>query len=68
MQIAVIADPHFHDIRRHPAGPAYGPWAFRTFADTVASTRVFNESDAALRATLDDVVRRGINSWCWWGT
>lgn len=60
MQIAVIADPHFHDIRRHPAGPAYGPWAFRTFADTVASTRVFNESDAALRATLDDVVRRGI--------
>jgi 3',5'-cyclic AMP phosphodiesterase CpdA len=60
MQIAVIADPHFHDIHRHPAGDGFGPGAFRTFKDTVASTRVFNESDNAFRAALDDMLARGV--------
>ncbi len=31
----------------------------RTFEGTIASTRVFNESRAALLAILDDIVRHG---------
>ena len=50
--VAVIADPHYHDIR---AGTA-----FRTLADTAESTRVFNESFAALPRLLDDIAARGI--------
>lgn len=57
MKIAVIADPHFHDVASWPG--LEGP-AFRSFADSIASTRVFNESGPALRALLDDIVRRGI--------
>jgi 3',5'-cyclic AMP phosphodiesterase CpdA len=59
-KIAVIADPHFHDIARRPGGHADARPAIRTLADTVESTRVFNESYAALPALLDDVVARGI--------
>lgn len=62
MQVAVLADPHFHDTKRHPVGQEFGESAFRTFADTAHSTRVFNESDAAFRAALDDIVRRGIRN------
>lgn len=58
MKIAVIADPHFHDTMSWPGRE--GP-AFRSFADSIASTRVFNESGPALRALLDDIVRRGIS-------
>lgn len=61
-RIAVVADIHLHDLHG-----GYGlidrpgaALAFRTFEDTIASTRVFNESRAALLAILDDVVRRGI--------
>ena len=50
--VAVIADPHYHDTR---AGTA-----FRTLADTAESTRVFNESFAALPRLLDDIAARGI--------
>ena len=62
--VAVIADAHFHDIE--------GDYDFagitlngrrltvRTFADTARSTRVFNESFAALPAALDRIVARGI--------
>lgn len=61
MKIAVIADPHFHDINyRQGVGVGDGV-AIRTLADTVASTRVFNESYHATRALLDDIVRRGIS-------
>jgi 3',5'-cyclic AMP phosphodiesterase CpdA len=56
--IAVIADPHFHDITYRPGGS--GESAFRSLADTCGSTRVFNESYPALTALLDDIVRRGI--------
>jgi 3',5'-cyclic AMP phosphodiesterase CpdA len=58
--IAVVADPHFHDID-YRQGAGRGPGvAFRTLADTAESTRVFNESFAALPALLDDIVARGI--------
>lgn len=60
MKIAVIADPHFHDITFRPGGDVALP-AIRSFADSVVSTRVFNESFAGLRALLDDIVRRGIS-------
>jgi 3',5'-cyclic AMP phosphodiesterase CpdA len=61
MKIAVIADPHFHDIN-HRQGVGVGEAvAIRTLADTAASTRVFNESFHATRALLDDIVRRGIS-------
>ena len=58
VQVAVIADPHFHDITTRPGGG--GETAFRTLADTCESTRIFNESYHALTALLDDIVRRGI--------
>jgi 3',5'-cyclic AMP phosphodiesterase CpdA len=57
--IAVIADPHFHDINYRP-GTQVGS-AVRTLADTCESTRVFNESYNAFKALLDDIVRRSIS-------
>lgn len=57
-EIAIVADPHFHDITYRPGGG--GGSAFRSLADTCASTRVFNESFPALTALLDDIVRRDI--------
>lgn len=59
MRLAVIADPHLHDTSYDPRGDGSG--AFRTLAETVGSTRVFNESVPAFRAALDDIVRRGIS-------
>lgn len=61
-RIAVVADIHLHDLHGgygliETRGSAL---ALRTFKDTIASTRVFNESRAALLAILDDIVRRGI--------
>jgi 3',5'-cyclic AMP phosphodiesterase CpdA len=58
--IAVIADPHYHDVDYRPGyGRGVGV-AYRSLADTAASTRVFNESFVALPALLDDIVARGI--------
>lgn len=61
-RIAVLADIHLHDLHG-----GYGliaqrgsAIACRTFEDTIASTRVFNESHPALIATLDDIAGRGI--------
>lgn len=59
MRLAVIADPHLHDTSYDPRGDGSG--AFRTLAETVGSTRVFNESMPAFRAALDDIVHRGIS-------
>ncbi|MCX8280966.1 metallophosphoesterase [Phyllobacterium sp. 0TCS1.6C] len=62
--IAVIADAHYHDL--------HGDYDFegirtgkrrltaRRLTDTMRSTRVFNESFHALRATLDDIASRGV--------
>ena len=59
--IAVIADPHYHDTGYRPGAGRRAPGAaFRTLADTAESTRVFNESAAALPALLDDILARGI--------
>lgn len=62
--IAVIADAHFHDPKADfGAGGVIveGQRLFlRSFADSIKSTRLFNESDRALRHALDDVSRRGI--------
>nr|WP_314257406.1 metallophosphoesterase [uncultured Devosia sp.] len=55
IRYAVIADPHVHDCHWTPAGSRL-PNAIRTFADTAASTRVFNESVPAFRAALQGVV------------
>jgi 3',5'-cyclic AMP phosphodiesterase CpdA len=58
MRLAIIADPHVHDPRFDPQGDGRG--AFRTIADTVASTRVFNESLPALRQALEQIAAEGI--------
>jgi 3',5'-cyclic AMP phosphodiesterase CpdA len=60
IKIAVIADPHFHDVTRRADEPRHPLAAVRTLADTVASTRVFNESYPAFPSLLDDIVARGI--------
>ncbi|WP_299870319.1 metallophosphoesterase family protein [uncultured Hoeflea sp.] len=59
--IAVVADAHFHDLEGDfGIGTDEPGLAFRRLADTVKSTRVFNESSAALTYTLDDIAARGI--------
>jgi 3',5'-cyclic AMP phosphodiesterase CpdA len=59
-RVAILADPHFHDIAFDPAGAGLPYPALRTLADSINSTRVFNESGPALRAALDAIVARGI--------
>ena len=63
-RIAVIADAHFHDIEGDYDFPGIvvngRRLTVRTFADTVRSTRVYNESFAALPAALDRIVAMGI--------
>lgn len=61
VRIAILADPHFHDVDFDPAGEGGGPHALRTLVDTIESTRIFNESGPAFRAALDDVVARGVS-------
>ena len=62
IRIAVIADPHVHDCTWIPEGTSL-PGAVRTFAETAASTRVFNESIPAFRAALDRVATRVQLPW-----
>jgi 3',5'-cyclic AMP phosphodiesterase CpdA len=59
-RLAVLADPHVHDVHMSYPGAPLGVPTVRTLADTVASTRVFNEGYMALRAALDDIVGRGL--------
>ena len=62
--VAVIADAHFHDIEGDYdfAGVCLNGrrLTVRSWADTAGSTRVFNESFAALPAALDRVSAMGI--------
>lgn len=62
--VAVIADAHFHDVEGDydfPGVTVNGRrLTARTWADTSTSTRVFNESFAALPAALDRIVAMGI--------
>ncbi len=57
-KIAVIADPHVHDCSWQPENSGL-TGAIRSFAETAASTRVFNESIPAFRAALDRAVAEG---------
>lgn len=65
-RLAIIADPHLHDIKgnyrgdRIPAEQLPSGLELRTLADTVQSTRLFNESEASFRAVLEDIAARGI--------
>ena len=59
-QIAVLADPHVHDTS---SGLSYGletEDCFRSLAESSTSTRVFNESRAALIRALDILVERDV--------
>ena len=58
IRLAVIADPHFHDCSWIPKNSAL-PGAIRSYADTIDSTRVFNESGPAFRAALETSVAQG---------
>ena len=58
IRIAVIADPHVHDCNWRPAGSGL-PSAIRSWGDTIASTRVFNESLPAFRAALTRAAEAG---------
>ena len=59
-RIAIIADAHFHALEADWGFDGAEGIAPRSWSDTVASTRIFNESHAALFAALDDIVARGI--------
>lgn len=59
-RVAIIADPHYHDVNYRQGVGRHKGAALRTLADTAESTRVFNESFAALPRLLDDIVARGI--------
>lgn len=63
---AVVADPHLHAVHgnyrrdRIEAARLPGRMELRTLADSVQSTRLYNESGMAFRAVLDDIAARGI--------
>jgi len=58
IKIAVIADPHVHDCSWRPENSGL-TGAIRSYSETAASTRVFNESIPAFRAALDRAVAEG---------
>ncbi|WP_313195254.1 metallophosphoesterase [Shinella zoogloeoides] len=64
--LAVIADPHFSDLRGNyivdsdVRSKLPGGLQVRAAKDFLQSSRLFNESEPALRAVLDDIVARGI--------
>ena len=66
MRLAIIADPHLHDTTFDPRVDGSG--SYRTLAETVASTRVFNESVTAFRARSTTSWAAGSRMWCFWGT
>ena len=58
IRIAVLSDPHLHDVRFGSADAE--PLFVRSLSDSLHSTRIFNESEAAFRASLDAVAAEGI--------
>ncbi len=61
--VAVIADAHFHDLEGdfgQDRMTGYHRLTARSWSETRCSTRVFNESFAALPAALDRIAARGI--------
>ena len=59
IRFAVIADPHVHDCNWVPGGSGLDG-AIRSFSETAASTRVFNESVPAFRAALQRAADAGM--------
>jgi 3',5'-cyclic AMP phosphodiesterase CpdA len=64
-RLAIVADAHFHDLYgdygiKGVPGSDGRRMSVRLLSDTVKSTRVFNESYAALKHTLDDISAEGI--------
>lgn len=63
-RVAVIADAHLHDINSdydfEGLNLSGDQLTLRSWTDTRRSSRVFNESKAALIYTLQDIVNRGI--------
>ncbi|OLP62385.1 hypothetical protein BJF93_23840 [Xaviernesmea oryzae] len=60
-RFAVLSDAHVHDIEAdHGLADAPEGLHVRLLADTMRSTRTFNESKAALEHALEDVAARGI--------
>lgn len=58
IRIAVLADPHLHDVGFGGAAPAP---LVRSLGDTLRSTRIFNESHSALRQALEDIAAEGVD-------
>jgi 3',5'-cyclic AMP phosphodiesterase CpdA len=59
--IAIVADAHFHDLNADFGLAANeADFSIRRLADTIKSTRLFNESSRALNHALEDIARRGI--------
>ncbi len=52
-QIAVIADPHLQEVENNPH-------LVRTMVSELGSTRLYNENEIVLKATLDDIAKRNI--------
>lgn len=69
LQIAFLPDVHFHDVHAEFKDGSFKglksesteqPATIRTMAAQLQSTRLFNENYFALRAALDDLVRRNV--------
>ena len=58
IRIAVLSDPHLHDVR-FGSTAAEAPFV-RSLSDSLHSTRIFNESEPALRAALDAIAAEKI--------
>lgn len=58
IRLALLADPHLHDCSWRPTGSGL-PGALRSYRETRASTRVFNESAPAFRAALEAALSAG---------
>lgn len=61
-KIAILSDIHLHDIYFGYGlfEPGSGDLGLRSLKDSMASTRVFNESIAALNNALDDIQKHGV--------
>ena len=58
--LAILADPHMHDLYAGKDFNLAVDDTFRSLADTASSTRIFNEAGPALHRALDLIAERGI--------
>lgn len=59
-RIGLLADPHFHSTAGSVAPPGIGGLSLRPESEVLASSRLFNESEAAFRAALDGLEAQGV--------